>query len=210
MESMISQNPPASTSGQHWEEHVAHVQEVASKFSFWVLLLPAALCAWIGTQSQSPLWEYTLKPYQETYAPVVLMAAVGLAATLWLVRRGFFYRWLTILSVCLLCREFHFWGTSTGIYIAIPLVMWYASANFQLMKPYVNHRLLVSLFVGAFITYFFTITVDRAVWKFLPHHSDWRNNVEETLETLGHLMIVAVIIISAFIPQGKTSADAAT
>jgi branched-subunit amino acid ABC-type transport system permease component len=135
---------------------------------------------------------------------------VGLAVVLWIARRGFYFRWLTLLSVCLLCRELHFWGTSTGIYIAIPLVMWYASANFQSMKPYVNHRLLVSLFVGAFITYFFTITVDRAVWKFLPNHAHWRNNVEETLETFGHLMILAVIVVSAYLPSGKTATDSAS
>mgnify|MGYP006908227899 CR=1 FL=1 len=210
MKLITGQNVAVPPQDKVWADHAAHVREVAAKFSPWILILPAALCLWIGTQPQSPLWEYTHKVYQEKYGPAVLMAAVGLAAALWMIHRGFYYRWLTILCVCLLCRELHFRGTSTGIYFAIPLVLWYASANYASMKPFVNHRLLVSLFVGAFITYFFTITVDRAVWKFLPRHADWRNNVEETLETFGHLMILAMIIVSASLSAGGNSSKSTT
>lgn len=123
---------------------------------------------------------------------VASTAAIGL----WLSLRGFYYRWLTLLSLSLLCREIHFQGTSTGIYFVIPLLFWYASLHFRELQPYAGSRLLVSLLAGAFVTYFFTITVDRAVWKFLPHHDHWRNNIEETLETLGHAMILATILLS--------------
>lgn len=180
-------------------DHGRNITDVAGKFSPWILVIPAALTAWIGTQTAHPLWQYTRKPYQEILGPSILAVAAVLSVAVWLKRRNFYHRWLAILSVGLFCREIDFQGASTGIYITVALLTWYASCNIESMKPYTENRLLVTLFVGAFITYFAAITVDRAVWKFLPHHRLWRDSIEETLESLGHLMILSVIISSAFV-----------
>lgn len=209
MESSISRSQPATAGGTTWGEHAAHIREVAGSFSASVLILPAILCAWIGTQTEHPLWQYTTKRYQEILGPAILGVALFVALIIWAVRRDFYFRWWAILSACLLCREFHFTGTGTAIYFAVPLMFWYASANFEAMKPYVNNRWLVSLFVGAFVVYFFTITVDRAVWKFLPNHAHWRNSVEETLESVGHFMLLAALIGSALIPRRSPKNTAA-
>jgi len=201
MATTLESAQPIRSDATTWAGHLQNIRSVMGNFSPWVLGLPAAVCAWIATQSANPWWEYTLKPYQETYAPIILAIATGCAAALWLTFRGFYYRWLLLLSGCLLCREIHFVGTSTGIYFAIPLLMWYASSRFESMKPFADNRLLASLLVGAFVTYFFAITVDRAVWKFLPNHAFWRNNIEETSETVGHLLILAMIICSPIVAR---------
>lgn len=211
MKKIVFMHSPSTTAkarsslNLRFSEHGRNIADVAGRFSFWILLAPISLAIWIGTQTDHPLWQYTRKPLQEQIGPGILAVAVLCAVGYWAVERGFYQRWLVLLTSCLLCREIHFWGTSNGAYIGIPLLFWYASSHMSAMRPHVDRRLICTLFVGGFFTYVAAITVDRAVWKFLPQHRLWRDNVEETLESLGHLMILGMVIASMFRKRSSTA-----
>jgi hypothetical protein len=103
---------------------------------------------------------------------------------------------LLLLSIALFCRELHFWGTNNGIYLAILLLVWYASRNAHRMQAFLHSRVQVSLFGGAMFTYALTKTFDRGYWKFIAGWPDWQDTMEESLESIAHLLILVLVLAS--------------
>ncbi|GBE43439.1 MAG TPA: hypothetical protein ENH05_03240 [Rhizobiales bacterium] len=163
---------------------------------YWVWPLPFLLSAGIFLILQSPIGWFTEKPVQEIVAPVV----IGLAAVLAL----FVHRWVreffTLLLACfvwaLFLRELHFYGTSNGAYAAIILLAWWASSRRDEIRDFLKWPSIRGLLAASLWTYFVTKLFDRHYFSFLPGYYSWNNNVEESLETLAHAMVLALVVVT--------------
>ncbi len=178
--------------------HFQNLLFVVRRFSGWVLLVPLNSMCLIVLDSRTGFGWFAEKATQEIIAPSILALTASIAMLFW-ARAGHFYsRWLVLTSGALFCRELHFWGTNNGIYLVIPLLLWYASRNMEGMRPFVESRLAVSLFGGALMTYGLTKTFDRAYWTFLGGWKDWQDTMEESLESTAHLLILSLVVASYF------------
>lgn len=148
-------------------------------------------------------YAWTGKDFQEVLGPALLAAAVVLAIYLWTVERHVCRAWMICLPAALLCREVHFSGTGTGIYVALVLIGIYSVRHRRSLQPVWNCRLTSCLWLGACSWYMLAVTVDSGVWKFLPHSHWWSVNLEETLESGGHLAILLGVLFSVLMVLGK-------
>ena len=192
---MSMSTAPASTSfasrlRQAWAAHVQNLRAVLRQLSPWMLLVPLAATGGIAIVLNSPAGWLTDKITQEIVGPSILAVAALVALVFWVETRHFYGKCLFLLSGALFCRELHFWGTNDGIYLMLILIFWHASSRFEATKPFTADRSQVNLLVCALWTYFITKTFDRAWWWFLPGWKNWHDNLEETLESFGHLTIL--------------------
>lgn len=162
----------------------------------WILPIPILLCVGILLIRQSPIGWLTEKPVQEIIAPTVICLAAALVLFVHRWIREFFTLLLTLFVWALFLRELHFAGTSNGVYISILLLAWWASSRRDEISGFLKQRSIGALLSGSIWTYFVTKLFDRHYFSFLPDYYDWNNNVEESLETLAHVMVFALVVVT--------------
>ncbi|MBM82359.1 MAG: hypothetical protein CMJ78_17475 [Planctomycetaceae bacterium] len=145
--------------------------------------------------------------FQEFIGPAIVAFGLWLSMMSTALRKRLIDVWFVGLFASLLCRELHFVGTSTGIYIALIVLFVSGSILRERLPEFYQRSLPISLLVGGFSTYAIAVTIDAAWWRFLPEFRMWRVQVEETLESTGHLLILAAVI--AVIAQ-RSYADSIT
>jgi hypothetical protein len=195
--------------------HLRVSRIVLDSLSPWMLLIPALslLVVWSASGSLLPWfvgkYAYTGKDLQEIVGPSLLAAALCVALFQTYSQRQFRLQWLASLTACFLCREWHFPGTSTGVYVGLVALAGYASLEIDRLSPLLRHRLTGSLLTGALATYVIAISVDHGVWKLLPHWQMWSINLEETLESAGHALILGTVLSAGIIRVGRGARRAA-
>ena len=144
------------------------------------------LADWLG-------WDWVCqKKYHEAGAIVLLALAVGLFAVRAVIRRNQFHLVMSALCLALFCREWHFAGTSVGIYIALGVIGAWAAARWgRLMADTEGGKIRVWL-ICTFATYFLSVLISRRVFKHLglPNEQELHVVLEESVETMAHLMIL--------------------
>lgn len=173
---------------------------------YWVWPMPLLLCAAILLILQTPIGWFTEKPVQEIVAPVVLGITAVLALFVYYRVRAFFTLLLACFAWALFLRELHFLGTNNGFYVAVILLAWLASSRRDAIHQFLRRRSIGALLSCSLWTYFVTKLIDRHYLSFLPEYVDWHDSVEESLETLGHLMVFALVVVALRVGniQGRT------
>jgi len=101
---------------------------------------------------------------------------------------------LTTLAAAFLCREIHFEGTSTGIYIAlVGLGIWGILWQDKIFEGLEKGKLL-QWTVATFSIYLLSQLVARRVFRFMPLEDTLHVPFEEMLESGAHI----ALIITAF------------
>jgi hypothetical protein len=160
---------------------------VCPVFALSIVLLAAgpALPLFVGK------YAWTGKDFQEVLGPSLLGAAVSVAAFQCLLRANICRAWMLCIPTILLCRELHFAGTGTGVYLGLIAIVWFGCRNSTRLQPVWTCRNVSGCWFGAACFYALAVSVDSGLWKFLPHFSWWGVNLEETVESMGHLLILA-------------------
>lgn len=185
------------------------MRSIVSLIPMWAWLLPAiGVTVIIGTSGPLLPWfvgkyAFTGKDCQEVVGPVILLAAATLALYRYFVHTSTFDLWLISLPAVLFCREIHFRGTSVGVYVGLALIVLQACRH-----PEIRHLLLVSpglrgWWFGAATIYALALSLDAGVWKFLPYATWWGVNLEETLESIGHLLILLGVLSANLVAQHR-------
>ncbi|HEX2840321.1 hypothetical protein [Hyphomicrobium sp.] len=173
---------------------------------YWVLLVPAlgiVIIYFLNTMpGASP---YLTKDSAEFLSPIVLAVGVAIAAWLAVTRPEIYYKWLAVFAVCLLLRELHFRGTNTGFYIAFVLLIGWASYARDRFEPFISNRTIVTLLMSLIWTYLVSKSFDQHFWDAHMTGSLSRDLFEENLEILGHVLFVALVVVSAFV-EGPAAA----
>ncbi len=128
------------------------------------------------------------KSLQETLALVItVLAFVGFAIRYYRGRSPV-HLILVVLAVVFFCREVHFAGTSSGVYVALVVIGAWAIHWRRRLKPLMDGGQLRFWLVSTFATYLLSQLIARRVFRFLPHESELHIPLEEIVENVAHLM----------------------
>lgn len=165
----------------------------------WVLLVPAAGALAIYELNRcSTIAPCLTKDNAEFISPIILAVGVVIGAWLAATRPHVYYKWQALFALALFLRELHFRGTNSGFYIALILLIWFASEFRDRMEPFISDRTVVTLLMAVLWTYFISKTFDRHYWDPVLTGRVEEDLFEENLEVEGHLIWVALVIVSIF------------
>jgi len=170
------------------------------RFCHWwpMLLGPAAMvlvCLTNGTTQQ----EIFSKGSNEAMALVLVGTALVFFALQAIIFRSEFHLFMAVLCAAFFCREWHFAGTSKGIYVALVLLGIWAVIRRVKFTGVIGKSHLRIWTVTMMATYLLSQLVARRVFKhipILPNEDNLHIPLEETLETLAHLTMIVVCVIS--------------
>ncbi len=169
----------------------------------WILPFIAAVIIWL--LSLTPVAVVFSKPIQEIIAICILTINIIVILTAHVKMRKFVTLWLLLLGIALLCRELHFYGTNRGFYIAlILLATWCAVKRVKFVQE-IQSTGGARLLVGALWMYCMTKVMDRDYLYFMPKYEEWNDYVEESMESVGHIMILTMSVIILRAWQKKIS-----
>lgn len=177
---------------------------------FWVWPMPFLLCVVILLIRQSPIGWITEKPVQEIIAPTVICLTAMLVLFVHRWASELFTLMLAVLVWALFMRELHFYGTGRGLYATVIVLAFMASAKRDKLGEFLGQRSIGALLGLSLWTYIVSKMFDRHYFSFLPAYHDWNNNVEETLETCGHLFVLSLVVMTlrfASLRSKKSSGD---
>ncbi len=163
---------------------------------FWVWPMPFLLGVVILLIRQSPIGWLTEKPVQEIIAPTVICLTAVLVLFVHRWARELFTIMLAVLVWALFMRELHFIGTSWALYATVVVLAFLASAKRDELSEFLGQRSIGALLGLSLWTYIVSKMFDRHYFSFLPAYHDWNNNVEETLETCGHLFVLSLVVMT--------------
>jgi len=185
--------------------HAGTAQRVIRVTSPWVVLVPVGGALGIYLLHAIPAAiPYLDKDHAEFVSPIILAVGLVLAVCLAAWRREPYFDWLALFSLALFLRELHFRGTNTGFYIALVALIWWASHARERLEPFISSTRIASLLAAVLWTYFISKTFDRHLWDAEMAGGLSRDLFEENLEILGHVLWVALVVLSAFVEGAPT------
>lgn len=150
---------------------------------------------------------FLTKATQEWVGPATLLAAIAVAALCGMVQRSAGLLWLALLAGNFFLRELHFRATNEGVYVGFAVLVAVVCLWPAKFTGLLRHRTAMTWLASALATYALAVSLDQNAWRFLPGRKIWAANMEETLETLGHLQVLAgIVCLAAFHPAVNSSA----
>ena len=122
--------------------------------------------------------------------------AFGIALVRWGIQRQPYWGWLAGLAGVFFCREIHFTGTNVLIYTAPLVLLLVAWLMFDHLADYLTNPGVVTMLVILGMFYTITQSLDAHLFEFLPQERLWEKGAEETLEVIGHTVLVCLAIFS--------------
>lgn len=125
----------------------------------------------------------------------------------WLTRQEFLAL-ATGLNVAFFCREWHFPGTSKGVYVALVILGIWAFKRRQRLQPAWSLPVVRIWTIVTLFTYGFSQAIARRLFRELgvPCEAQLHVPWEETVEVLAHtlMVITSLIFWRVFKPQAQT------
>ncbi|MEP1208513.1 MAG: hypothetical protein ABJM29_11000 [Rhizobiaceae bacterium] len=173
----------------HWDSSWAALRATP----LLVYVLPFLAAAVILLVRPTSVGWVTEKPVQELIAPTILAMAAGSVLFVYYWTRAKFALMLALFVWALFLRELHFEFMNGGILFALAGLMWWLSNVREELVGWLKVYWIRLWLAGSFFTYFISDMMDRHLFSFLPHYASWHDNVEESLESIGHLMVFALV-----------------
>lgn len=158
---------------------------------FLVLALPFFLVYGLGAMGYENV---VGRKYNELIAMPLVLVSVLSYGVLALRTRNEFAMVQALLSIGFFCREWHFAGTSKGVYVVVAIVAgWYVCRRRPLSALIGKTRVEIWLWATC-ACYILSQVIARRVFgsghlNLLPMESYYHIALEETTETLAHLML---------------------
>ncbi|WP_339912322.1 hypothetical protein [Symmachiella dynata] len=184
------------------------LRAVLRHFSPWVLIVPAIAIASTMGSLYSYFWPVgqpsLLLPITTALAATSFMTA----ATCWVLRGDLFHRWLIYLTGCFWYQAIDFSGSKLGAAIALAILICYALANFEVLRPYLQNRLVVSLLVASLLCQCLPMLMTAEVWSWGVRVGLWPYRVNSAMMLSGRLMLLMTIVVSEVLSRtGRLSIE---
>jgi len=165
---------------------------------WWPMLCgPLAIAGVYVAAATDQQWLVSRAANEDIALPLVAAALVGFAVRAW--RFGSeFHLFMAVLCAAFFCREWHFAGTSKGIYIAMALLAVWAVKRRAVFERALSDRRLVVWFWATFVTYVLSQLIARRLFRHLgmPLEDQLHVLLEETVETTAHLMMIVTCLVA--------------
>ncbi len=186
------------TQGDHNTQGDVKMLIVGALKRIWLpaMLVPPLLTAALAVGVCAGLLPWLQEATMETVALVVVALALAVGLVRLALTREPYFLWLTVLIAVLLCREIHFAGTSAGVYVGFACMLAVAWWKYPLLKNYFASRTVMTLLAMIFFSYFLAKTLDQNWWKMVPGEDTFERPVEETMEVVGHCLLLLLATIS--------------
>ncbi|MHC5077298.1 MAG: hypothetical protein ACYTFM_12850 [Planctomycetota bacterium] len=149
-------------------------------------------------------WIVSRGPNENIALVLVGISLVGFTVQAILFRSEF-HLFMAVLCGAFFCREWHFPGTSKGIYIALGILAFWAVMRRKKLETYIKKNSMVKIWIPCtFATYFLSqLIARRAIRGILPIEDQMKIALEESVETMAHIMMIAVCLIALKIRQNR-------
>lgn len=168
------------------------------------LLIPPLLTLGLGRLIYVGGYGGLSKYHFEVAAIVALSGFTLCLLARFLVDRHPFFLWATAFCGILLMREFHFAGTSTGAYLGLLVLLYFALTRLDKLQQYLLETRISTWLMTGLFTYFISVTIDQRWWRALPWEGVVHVRLEETLEVLGHVIIGSALLLASRPLASKT------
>ena len=171
---------------------------VVSFWPFMMWLLPFIVVYTLGHYGLEHLCERRIN--EQIALPLVLVSVVGYGLLAWR-RRNEFCLVMFVLSLGFFFREWHFAGTSKGVYVVAACVgIWFVYRRKAIEALIKNTPVEIWLW-SAFLCYGMGVLIARRVFAekylgLLPMEEQYHISLEETMETMAHIMLAATCLVA--------------
>lgn len=181
--------------------HFGSAMSALRNTPLWVWPLPLLFAGIVLLLLQTPLGIITSKNVQELAGPIVMGVTAALSILLHYKLRVFFTLLLACFTGALFMREWHFWGTTEAILVALAALAWWASSRREEIIPYLREYHVGGLLCAALWIYAISQIMDQHYLLTLHlvslnEYLKWNDNIEETLETVGHMFVLVAVIVT--------------
>jgi hypothetical protein len=173
----------------------ANARFLLGRVRLWALVLAPAAAVAVAAGVLGGWYAPPKGDLEDLGIVVAAVFAVGCLAR-YAGSRAPWFLWATALMMSLLAREIRFQGVSTGIYVVLVLLAWWALRNLDRLRPHLAHPVLLTGLALGFTLYAIAVGVDQRWARGLPGEEAWQLWVEESLEVLGHFVIGATLVWS--------------
>ena len=165
---------------------------------WWPLVMgPAAMVGVYIAQALSPE-QIAWRGANESIALVLVgISVVGFGVQAIKYKREFQF-FMLALCVAFFCREWHFAGTSNGIYVALGvLAVWFFKRQRQI-DAFFKDNAVEPWFWATFSCYLLSQIIARRVFRYvaLPGEEEMHIYLEESVETMAHIVMIVTCIVS--------------
>lgn len=183
------------------EQNKSHLKSHRTVVSFWPFMLWTLPFIVVYSLGYFGLERLCGGGVNEQFAlPLVLISVVGYGLLFWQ-RHNEFSLVMFVLSVGFFCREWHFAGTSKGVYVVVAFVgVWFVYRRKEIGILIKNTPVEIWLW-AAFLCYGMSQLVARRIFAeknlgLLPMEEQYHIPLEETMETMAHLILAATCLVS--------------
>ncbi|MCP4711876.1 MAG: hypothetical protein GY869_24920 [Planctomycetes bacterium] len=177
---------------------------------WWPLLLGPIFMSLVYWAYFNQLEALYHKKLHENLALIILPIAFISFLSCTLIYRRPLHLIFTVLTAALFCREWHFPGTSTGIYLAlIAIGAWICLWRTKLAGTINEH--LKPWIIATTATYILSQVIARRLFRplHLPLEKQLHVPLEEVVETAAHLMLLTVSLLFWFYSLKKSNKNPA-
>jgi len=173
---------------------------------WWPMLLGPAAMLFVYVAQITHLEETVSRHSNESIALILLsIPFIGFLIQALLFRSDF-HLFMASLCGAFFCREWHFPGTSKGIYIALALLIFWAVKRKQTFEKIIGNGRFRIWLIATFWTYLLSQLIARRVFRYvyLPQEAEFHVFLEETVETIAHLMMITACFIAWKVKRRST------
>jgi hypothetical protein len=171
---------------------------VKEKYGHWwpLLLGPLAMVLVYVAEMTGHQW-FVGRGTNENIALVLLSVSVVGFLVQAIIYRSEFLCFMLALCGAFFCREWHFPGTSKGIYVCLAVLGFWAFKRSEKFKVFMDNKRLSIWIWSTFGTYLLSQLIARRVFRdlYLPLEEELHISLEESVETMAHLMMIATCFI---------------
>jgi len=165
---------------------------------WWPLVLGPAAMIWVYIAQATGMGGLVSRGTNENMALVLVgISILGFGIQSIKYRREYMYFMLT-LCAAFFCREWHFYGTSNGIYVALGLLSIWAFMRKDQLGSFFSGNAVEVWSWTAFSCYLLSQLIARRVFRYvhLPSEEEMHIFLEESVETMAHIVMIVTCIVS--------------
>ena len=184
------------------------LRAVMRHFSPWVLAVPAVAIASTMGSLYGYFWPVGQPSLLVPFTTAMAATSFMTAATCWVLRGDLFHRWLIYLTGCFWYRAIDLSGSKLGAAIALAILICYALAKFEELRPYLQNRLVVSLLVGSLLCQCLPMLMTSEVWSWGVQVGLWPYRVSTAMVLSGRMLLLMTIVASEVLSRtGRLSIE---